>query len=84
MPPALLNLNLKWLGTRIPEGAYYPKNMFLLLLFGRKFFSYIYLSFKIIRAISWQCFVYGHKLDHVGFILQLSNGDVVPSFNTIC
>jgi len=33
MSPVLLNLNLQWLQPGIPEGAYYPKNMYLLLLF---------------------------------------------------
>ena len=32
MSHVLLNLNLQWLGLRIPKGAYYPENMYLLLL----------------------------------------------------
>ena len=31
-PPVLLNLNLQGLGSRIPGGAYYPINLYLLLL----------------------------------------------------
>ena len=38
--------------------------------------------FKIIWAISRQCFVYGCKLDH-GVHPAAINGDVVPSFTTI-
>jgi hypothetical protein len=55
MSPVLLDFNLSWLATRIPEGAYLLENMFLLLLIIR--------FFKIIWGIFRQCLVYGHKLD---------------------
>jgi hypothetical protein len=38
----------------------------------------------IIRAISLQCFVYGHKLDHGGFPVAAMIGDGFPSSTTNC
>jgi hypothetical protein len=33
----------------------------------------------IIQDISWQCFVYGHKLDQGGVLIAAKIGDLFPA-----
>jgi len=67
------NLHLKWLATKYTRRKVYPKDT-ILLLFERE---------MIIRVISRQCFIYGHKLDHGNFLLQLLSVMLFPSHHQL-
>jgi hypothetical protein len=71
----LLFLILTWNGQdqEYPKVHTILKTCSCLYCLGESFFINIFIClFKIIRAISCQCFVYGHKLDHGVFLMQLS------------
>jgi hypothetical protein len=67
------NLHLQWLPTKNIRRRVYPKHMILLL------FKKGNDNLGNLR----QCFVYGHKLDHGNFLLQLSLAMSFPSHHQL-
>jgi hypothetical protein len=75
MSPTLLNLNLKWLGPRISEGAYYPESMFLLLL---KMICFYDPGYVLVVLHLWS------QARPWGIHPAAINGDIAFCFTTIC
>ena len=62
---------------KIPEGAYYPENMFLLFIGLVEI--YFFWKFGYLPTV----LVYGLKLDHGGFPVAAMIGDVTPASSPI-
>jgi hypothetical protein len=77
MSPVLLNFNLQWLGSRIPEGAYYPESMSC-SSWKKDFFYYDNSGYLPLVLCLWS------QARPWGIHPATINGDVVPNFITIC